>query len=144
MAGYYHWRQLCRGGEMQRLNLVVAVLVVSGTAFVSAHHSYADFDQDRSVSIEGTIDKVLFANPHVVLTVRMNDSTVYTMTWASATQLNRQGVGRADLKVGDKVIVSGSPSRKSPELSRISEVSRSTDGWRWRKAGGRVDVNQFR
>jgi hypothetical protein len=122
------------------LSLVIVALILGGTPTIRAHHSYADFDQDRSVSIAGTIDKVLFANPHVVLMVKMDNATIYTITWASATQLNRQGVGRDDLKVGDKVIVSGSPSRKSAELSRISEVSRSTDGWRWRKDGGRVNV----
>jgi hypothetical protein len=126
------------------LSVVITVLILSASTAIRAHHSYADFDQDRTVSIAGTIDKVLFANPHVVLTVKMDDSTLYTMTWASATQLNRQGVGRDDLKIGDKVIVSGSPSRKSAELSRISEVSRSADGWRWSKDGGRVKINSSR
>lgn len=130
--------------RIRSLILVVIVLALSGTRAIGAHHSYADFDQERTVSIEGTIDKVLFANPHVVLMVKKDDSTIYTMTWASATQLNRQGVGREDLKVGDKVLVSGSPSRKSPALSKISEVSRSTDGWRWRKDGGRVSISSSR
>jgi hypothetical protein len=125
------------------LGVLVAMLLLSGTTGIRAHHSYADFE-DRTVSIAGTIDKVLFANPHVVLTVKMDDSTLYAITWASATQLNRQGVGRDDLKVGDKVIVSGSPSRKSAELSKISDVSRSADGWRWRKDGGRVKISSSR
>ncbi len=111
---------------------LVAVLIFAGTAAVGAHHSYADFDQDRSVSVEGTIESILFANPHVVMMVKKDDSTVYTMTWASATQLTRQGVGRDELKTGDRVIVSGSPSRKGPELSKIRDVRRMSDGWRWR------------
>lgn len=118
---------------------LVAVLILAGTAAVGAHHSYADFDQDRSVSVGGTIEHVLFANPHVVLMVKMDDATVYTMTWASATQLTRQGVGREELKVGDKVTVTGSPSRKAPELSKIRDVTRS-DGWRWRNEGGKASV----
>jgi hypothetical protein len=119
---------------------LVSVLILAGPALVSAHHSYADFDQDRSVSVEGTIASILFANPHVVMMVKKDDSTVYTMTWASATQLTRQGVGRDELKTGDRVIVSGSPSRKGPELSKIRDVRRMSDGWRWRNQDGHVSV----
>ncbi len=112
---------------------LVTVLLLAG-AIVDAHHSYADFE-DRSVSVEGTIQHVLFANPHVVLMVKKDDATVYTMTWASATQLSRQGVGKEELKVGDRVVVSGSPSRKAPELSKIRDVRRTGDGWRWHNDG---------
>jgi hypothetical protein len=119
---------------------VVAVLFLAGTAAVGAHHSYADFDQDRSVSVAGTIETVLFANPHVVLMVKIDDSTVYTMTWSSATQLTRQGVGREELKAGDRVTVTGSPSRKALELSNIRDVTRTSDGWSWRNRDGRCCV----
>lgn len=118
------------------LTVVVTVLILGGAAGAGAHHSYADFEQDRTVSVEGTIENVLFANPHVVLIVKMDDSMLYTITWASATQLTRQGVARGALKAGDRVIVSGSPSRKAPELSKIRDVRRTSDGWRWRSEGG--------
>ena len=100
---------------MRTTVLIVAVLILAGTA-VGAHHSYADFDQDRSVSVEGTIQSILFANPHVVMMVKKDDSTVYTMTWASATQLTRQGRS-------DSVFGAGRPSisnsiRTRPALSR--------------------------
>ena len=112
--------------------IVVAFVVLAGSANTSAHHSYAGFDQHRTVSVGGTIEKIVFGNPHVVLTVRMKDSTVYTVTWMSGSQLTRQGVATDDLRVGDVVVVSGSPSRESAELAKISEVRRLSDGWTWR------------
>jgi tRNA(Ile2) C34 agmatinyltransferase TiaS len=124
----------------RQLASVVVMAVFAGTPAVRAHHSYADFDQDRTVSVGGIIEKISFANPHTVLTLRTKDSTAYTITWAAGRQLSRQGVEANDLKVGDEVIVSGSPNRKAPELSKIREVKRTSDGWTWRSDGGRVSV----
>jgi hypothetical protein len=130
---------------MRRSVLALAAVVILLTGSVAvAHHSYADFDQDRTVSIEGTVEKVLFSNPHVVLTVRTRDAAAYTVTWNAANQLNRQGVPASQLKVGDTVVVSGSPSKVAAELSRISEVRRPSDGWAWRMQDGRVSVTAAR
>jgi hypothetical protein len=119
---------------------VVGFVVLVAGANTRAHHSYAGFDQDRTVSVGGTIEKIVFGNPHVVLTLRTKDSTVYTVTWMSGRQLNNQGVATDELRVGDVVVVSGSPSRESAELSKISEVRRLSDGWTWRMDNGRVNV----
>jgi len=115
--------------RLHKVLRLVVVLLLASTA-LDAHHSYADFE-DRTVSVGGIIDRIMFVNPHVILTVRTKDSTVYTMTWSAATNLMNHGVGREDLKVGDEVTVSGSPSRKSAELSKITEIRRTRDGWSW-------------
>jgi hypothetical protein len=67
------------------LVFVAAVVLVSGAA-IKAHHSYAEFS-DHNVSIEGMLEKVLFANPHVMLTIRTKDSSVYTALWVAAFNL---------------------------------------------------------
>lgn len=72
----------------------------------------------------------------------MQDATVYTVTWMSGSQLTRQGVATDDLRVGDVVVVSGSPSRQTAELARISEVRRPSDGWTWRPGHVRVITSQ--
>jgi hypothetical protein len=122
---------------MGRQLLAIAVVAVFvGSPVIYAHHSYANFDQDRTVSIDGTIEKITFANPHTILTVRMKDATAYTITWAARRQLSSQGVAASDLKIGEVVTVSGSPNRTGLELARIREVRRMRDGWTWRSAGG--------
>ena len=124
---------------------VAAFFVVSATTAVRAHHSYANFDLDRTVTVEGRIDDILFANPHVVMKLRAGDGTVYTVTWNAAQQLSRQGVSPTHLKVGDSVGVTGSPSTKSPEVSKIVEVTRPADGWTWRSSvtqGGVVGASR--
>ena len=111
---------------------VVGVMILAGSS-AHAHHGYANFFLDQRVSIEGDIQEVRYANPHVVLTIRTADSTIYTATWRAAYQLEWAGVTRTTLKVGDHVIVTGAPPRDpaSHELMPVREIRRPRDGWKW-------------
>ena len=118
--------------------MVVGVACLAGSVAVRAHHSYAGFS-DELVSVEGTLEEVRFANPHVILTMRGKDSAVYTVQWVAAFTLERRGMKPNDLKAGDVLVVSGTPARDPAvhELARIREVRRMRDGWRWvNNAGG--------
>ena len=102
-------------------------------ATVSAHHSYAAFDRDHPVSIEGDISRVLYANPHVVMTVKAADGD-YTVEWLSLTQLNRSPEAKAtSLSVGDHVIVTARATwdRSEHRLSLVTDIRRPADGWAW-------------
>jgi hypothetical protein len=112
----------------------LGTLILAGTP-VLAHHSYAAFAQDQVREIEGDVEEFVFANPHVTLKVRTRDSIVYIATMRSATQLGRHGFAPTTIKVGDHVIVSGSPARdaKVHELALIRELRRPADGWSWKR-----------
>ncbi len=116
---------------------VIGVMVVVGSVAARAHHSYTNFGDDL-VSVEGTLEQVMFANPHVTLTIRAKDSSVYKAIWVAAFTLENRGMKATDLKVGDAVVISGTPARdpKARELARIAEVRRLRDGWRWLKNDG--------
>ena len=108
-----------------------AALCFSGSA--SAHHSYASFFLDQTVAIDGVLDKVVYANPHTVLTVTTKDGRTFTAEWLALFQFARWGVEKDALKAGDEVIVSGSPNR-DPSVYRLAvlkEITRPSDGWRW-------------
>jgi hypothetical protein len=122
------------------LSAVVGILVLVGSSVALAHHSYGSFFMDRSVSVEGDIHQLRFANPHVVLQIRTADSTIYTATWGPAYQVERAGVTRTTLKIGDHVIVSGAPPRDpaAHELMPVWEIRRPSDGWIWRHQRGPV------
>ena len=112
--------------------VLVGVVLLVGSVGLRAHHSYAQFSDDI-VSIEGTLEKMMFANPHVVLTIRARDASVYTAVWVAAFTLENRGMKSTDLKVGDVIVVSGTPARDPAvhEISRLSEVRRVNDGWHW-------------
>ena len=119
---------------MKRVSwLVVGILVLLGTS-VSAHHSYAKFDRDHPVSVEGTLEALLYANPHVVMKVRTADGTFYTVVWQAMNWVEREaGVTKDTFKSGDLLIIRGAPSRTpgEHELSLVQEVRRPSDGWHW-------------
>jgi hypothetical protein len=113
------------------LAILGGIVLVGGSAI--AHHSYADFHLDQRKSVEGALDSIRFVNPHVVLMIRAADSTMYTATWNAASRVERDGVTRTTLRIGDHLIVTGAPPRDvtSHELMPVWEISRPRDGWRW-------------
>jgi hypothetical protein len=118
---------------------VVGATLLSGMA-PQAHHSYADFDLQRTVSVEGTLSQVLYANPHVMLTITTPDRASFTAEWANVRALEGGGVTEGTLNIGDRVIVSGNPARDpaNRKLARLSEVRRPADGWQWVRGQGAV------
>jgi hypothetical protein len=115
---------------------MLAAMALVGTS-VEAHHSYAGFfpPTERTVTIEGNLESVLYANPHVVLKIRAADATVYTVTWQAAMWVERRaGVTKSTFSVGDYLIVTGAPSRdpQSHEVTQVREVRRPRDSWSWR------------
>ena len=113
------------------LALTFMVICLAATA-VTAHHSYAAFDREHPVSIEGDLAQVLYANPHVVMTVRTEDGD-YTVEWLSFTQVSRWMIDKGTLNVGDHVIVTARATRDRTEhrLSLVTDIRRPADGWSW-------------
>jgi hypothetical protein len=109
-----------------------ACAVVIFSMSLQAHHGYADFKQDKLISVQGTLQHVDWANPHTTLTIKINDD-LYTALWENLSQLRRAGVTLGSLKVGDWIIVTGQPNRhpKEQSLAQLREIRRPADGWRW-------------
>jgi len=109
---------------------VVALCLTATAAF--AHHSYAAYDREHPVSIEGDISQVVYANPHVILTVHANDAE-YTVEWLSLYQVSRWIVAKGKLAVGDHVVLTGCALRDKTErrISLVTDIRRPSDGWAW-------------
>lgn len=117
----------------------VAVVLVLASGALRAHHGYTAFftPEERTVAVAGTLESVLYANPHLVMKIRSADDTVYTVTWQAANWVERNaGVTKATFNVGDTLVVVGAPSRDpaSREVTLIQEVRRPSDGWNWKNA----------
>ena len=117
------------------MSAVIGVIVLASHA-VHAHHGYAGFFLDRTVAVEGNLEEVRYANPHVVLKIRAGDATLYTVTWQAASWVaQRAGVTNTTFNVGDHLIISAAPPRDpaSHELASVREVRRPSDGWDWKR-----------
>lgn len=127
------------------LSLAAAAVVAGLGTQAYAHHSFAaTYHEDQTVTIEGELVQFLFRNPHswVHVNVTEKDGTVrrYAVEWGGAGQLGGQGVNQQTLKVGDRVIITGSPSRSYPKTAqvRMRTMQRPADGFDWGKRPGEV------
>ena len=112
--------------------LALATAAVFGASAASAHHGYAAYDREHLVSIEGDLEQVVYANPHVLMTIRTADAA-YDIEWGNLVQLGRWHVAKGTLKVGDHVILTGRALRDPAvhRLSLLTEIRRPVDGWQW-------------
>ena len=102
-----------------------------------AHHSFASTYSSETVTIKGRVVEFLFRNPHSVILVETAGEKQQTITWAAewgtAGQLSRQGIESDTLQPGDRVILSGNPSRNSADHRlRLGDIARPSDGWKWK------------
>jgi hypothetical protein len=116
---------------------ILLTALLSGTSLL-AHHSYGDILREQTVTIEGTLENILFANPHVMLRVRTDAGDTYDVEWGNLIQLRREGVDKEMLSAGDRVVVAGSPHKDSSihKLTLLSQVRDLKAGWRWTKGVG--------
>jgi hypothetical protein len=98
---------------------VYSVGIVAGLIVVSAaahgHHSQANFDPGRMVTLEGVVSRVEWANPHVYIFLDETAADGEAVAWRIETVgtgvLRRLGWSRDTLAVGDRITVTGRPDR---------------------------------
>jgi len=89
-----------------------AIILLGAAASVSAHHSFAVFDMTAQKSIDGTVKKVDWTNPHVWVWVDVptaSGSETYGFEGMSPNFLARRGWSRTTLQTGMKVTVQFRP-----------------------------------
>jgi hypothetical protein len=105
------------------LGLTLVVSVWSPWAL--AHHSFAKFDRDRVVELEGEITEVFWRNPHVLFSLRGSLEGQSEQVWHLETNspgiLRRVGISEGMVRVGDRVLVAGNPTvNGAPEINALN------------------------
>ena len=109
---------------------VAAAIVIGGSA--QAHHSYALYLEDRTVSIEGELAQFVYRSPHTIVTLKTADSATYNAEWWDRRELASVGVTGDTLRIGDRIVITGSPGRnRDDHILHVKGVRRIADGWRW-------------
>ena len=94
-----------------------AVAGLLGAAMaVNAHHAFSsEFDADRPFTIQGTVVKIEWVNPHSWIHVDVPQEDGTSVSWmmegGTPNALLRRGVTRTVLTVGSEVIIRGYQSK---------------------------------
>jgi hypothetical protein len=91
------------------------LLMLGGIAGAThAHHSSAMFDQQQSVTLNGTVKQFQWSNPHCWIQVIVNDKTgpvEWSVEMGSPSQLFRSGWRPTILHAGEAIVVVVHPMR---------------------------------
>ena len=102
---------------MRRARWLMTGLCLSLSAPAPAHHGSAPFDTNRTVTIEGTITRFDYRNPHSFLYVRTTDAggrTVDVTVETVGSSLRAWGFDADSLAAGEEIILVMNPSRSTP------------------------------
>jgi len=96
---------------MKRL-IVGAIAVLLAGASLSAHHSFAaEFDINKPVTLQGTVTKIEWVNPHVYVYIDVKDASGKITPWSLSSlgpaAARRAGVTRANFGQGQAVTILG-------------------------------------
>jgi hypothetical protein len=92
-----------------RSAVACGLALLAAAPAAEAHHSYAMFDRDKTVTLNGTVRQFQWTNPHSWLQVTVpNDaggSDEWSVEMGSPFELLRNGWTAATVKAGDKISV---------------------------------------
>src|SRR5215510_6926876 len=108
--------------EMKRTLFAAIAALALGGASLSAHHSFAaEFDINKPITLQGTVTKVEWVNPHVYVYLDVKDASGKVTNWAlsslSPGAARRAGVTRANFGQGQTVTIAGYHAKDSSNFA---------------------------
>ena len=99
-----------------RHTLSAVVLLAAIATPALGHHSFAaEYDDSKPVKVTGVVTKVEWTNPHIWFFLDVKDEKGQVTNWGFSGGppgvLQRRGITRASMKLGDTVVVEGFRAR---------------------------------
>jgi hypothetical protein len=113
---------------MKRAILLSSALVLAAAASgVQAHHSFAaEFDVDKPLTLEGTVVKMEWVNPHSWLHIDVPKKDGGMERWriegGAPSALLRRGWNRNSLPAGTKVVVQAYAARNGEKYANARDI----------------------
>jgi hypothetical protein len=108
-----------------RLRLTALLALAAGSP-AGAHHSWARYDGDHVITVEGTLTSVEWASPHVVAHFSVqgdgSEPVAWTMEMDPPTLLNRYGLRHDTLKTGMHVKLTGVRAKSGAPMMRAVTI----------------------
>jgi len=106
---------------------MAAALLLTSTR-MSAHHAFAaEYDENKLVTVAGTVTRFKWTNPHAWLYIDAEDENGKVTRWSfemgSPNGLVHRGWRRTELKKGDQVTVEGYGAKDGRNVANARTVT---------------------
>jgi len=107
--------------------LVAAIGIVTVSVPLLAHHGTAAFQNEKKVTLKGTVTEWVWSNPHCLLEFDVKGDDGNVVHWIGETQnpvsITNVGWSKSAIKAGDQVTVVLFPVKNGQPLGRVSAVT---------------------
>jgi hypothetical protein len=113
---------------MSKVLCIAAAALLLAAMRMSAHHAFAaEYDENKLVTISGTVTGFQWTNPHAWLSVHGTDESNKVSSWkfemGSPGGLLRRGWRQGELKKGDRVTVDGYRAKNGSNVANARTVT---------------------
>jgi hypothetical protein len=113
---------------MTKTLCIAAAALLLTTMRVSAHHAFsAEYDENKLVTISGTVTRFEWTNPHAWLYVATNEESGKVTAWnfemGSPNGLLHRGWTKTELKKGDQITIDGFGAKDGSNIANARTVT---------------------
>ena len=111
---------------MKRVLALVALMTVVSVPLLAHHGRGATYDMKKRVTLEGSVSKIEWRNPHVLIYMDVKDADGKVVTWgfenSGVSTLAQEGYNRNTLKVGQPITAIVNPAANGAPTAIVVKI----------------------
>jgi uncharacterized protein DUF6152 len=111
---------------MNRLLTAIALIAVLSAPLFAHHGRGATYDMKKRVTLKGTVSRVEWRNPHVLIYMDVKDEDGKVVTWgfenSGVSTLAQEGYSRNTLKVGQPITAIVNPAANGAPTAIVVKI----------------------
>jgi hypothetical protein len=111
---------------MSRLPILVALIGALSAPLLAHHGRGATYDMKKRVTLKGTVSRVEWRNPHVLIYMDVKDADGKIVTWgfenSGVSTLAQEGYNRNTLKVGQPITAIVNPAANGAPTAIVVKI----------------------
>jgi Family of unknown function (DUF6152) len=111
---------------MNKLLTLVVFIAVLSVPMLAHHGRGATYDMKKRVTLQGTVSKVEWRNPHVLIYMDVKDADGKVVTWgfenSGVSTLAQEGYNRNTLQVGQPITAIVNPAANGAPTAIVVKI----------------------